>query len=82
MRLPALTVLALAASAAAGPAAAQTYDPHYAFCMHVYGDPAYFECYYMTMAACAEAVSGRSGQCVVNPFFDRSRTAAQPDQPR
>ena len=56
MRLPALTMLAIAA---AGPAAAQTYDPRYAFCMHVYGDPAYFECYYMTIAACTEAVSGR-----------------------
>ena len=81
MRLPALTVLAIAASSAAGPVAAQTYDPRYPFCMHVYGDPAYFECYYMTMAACTEAVSGRPGQCIANPFFDRSRTAAQPDPP-
>jgi hypothetical protein len=78
MRLLALTVLAIAASAA-GPAAAQTYDPRYAFCIHVYGDPAYFECQYMTMMACTEAVSGRAGQCVVNPFFDRNRTSAQPD---
>jgi hypothetical protein len=73
MRLLALTMLAIAA---AGPAAAQTYDPRYPFCIHIYGDPVYFECQYMTMAACTEAVSGRSGQCVVNPFFDRSRTTA------
>jgi ABC-type sugar transport system substrate-binding protein len=82
MRLPALTMLAIAAGFAAAPAAAQTYDPRYAFCMHVYGDPAYFECYYTTMAACVEAVSGRPGQCVVNPFFDRNRTSAQPEQPK
>jgi len=81
MRLLALTMLAIAASSAAGPAAAQTYDPRYAFCMHIYGDPAYFECYYMTIAACTEAVAGRAGQCVVNPFFDRNRAAVQPDQP-
>jgi Protein of unknown function (DUF3551) len=81
MRLLALTVLAIAASAAAGPAAAQTYDPRYAFCMHIYGDPAYFECYYMTMAACTEAVAGRAGQCVVNPFFDRNRASAEPGPP-
>jgi hypothetical protein len=82
MRLLALTILAIAASSAAGPATAQTYDPRYAFCMHIYGDPAYFECYYMTMAACTEAVAGRAGQCVVNPFFDRNKTADQPGQPK
>jgi hypothetical protein len=78
MRLPALTILAIAA---AGPAAAQTYDPRYPFCMHIYGDPAYYECQYMTMAACVENASGRSAQCIVNPFADRSRMSAQPDQP-
>jgi Protein of unknown function (DUF3551) len=82
MRLLALTMLALAANSAAGPAAAQTYDPRYPFCMHVYGDPSYFECYYITMAACVGSVSGRSGQCVVNPFFDRSKTSDPPGQPR
>ncbi|MHB8270424.1 DUF3551 domain-containing protein [Bradyrhizobium sp.] len=81
MRPLALMMLAIVVGCAAGPAAAQTYDPRYAFCMHVYGDPAYFECYYMTMAACTEAVAGRAGQCVVNPFFDRNKASAQPDQP-
>jgi Protein of unknown function (DUF3551) len=80
MRLLALTTLAIAASSAAGPAAAQTYDPRYPFCMHIYGDPVYYECQYMTMAACTEMASGRSAQCIVNPFADRSRTAAQPEQ--
>jgi hypothetical protein len=82
MRLLALSILAIAMSSAARPAAAQTYDPRYPFCIHIYGDPAYFECQYMTMAACTEAVSGRSGQCVANPFFDRNRASAQPAQPQ
>jgi Protein of unknown function (DUF3551) len=82
MRLLALTILAIAANSAAGPAAAQTYDPRYPVCMHIYGDPVYFECQYMTMAACREAASGRSAQCIVNPFADRSRTSAQPGQPQ
>ena len=81
MRLLALTILAIAASSAAGPAAAQTYDPRYPVCMHIYGDPAYFECQYMTMAACIEAASGRPAQCIANPFFDRSRLSARPGQP-
>jgi hypothetical protein len=81
MRLPALTILAIAASFAAGPAAAQTYDPRYPVCMHIYGDPSYFECQYMTMTACTEMASGRSAQCIVNPFASRSRTSAQPGQP-
>ena len=78
MRPLALAILAIAASFAAGPAAAQTYDPRYPFCIHVYGDPAYFECQYMTMAACVQAVSGRAGQCIANPFFDRNKASAQP----
>jgi hypothetical protein len=82
MRLLALTVLAIAANSAGGPATAQTFDPRYPFCIHIYGDPVYFECYYMTMAACTEAVSGRSGQCVVNPLFDRNKTSDQPGQPK
>jgi Protein of unknown function (DUF3551) len=82
MRLLALTILAIAASSAAGPAAAQTYDPRYPFCVHIYGDPAYYECQYTTLAACTEAASGRPAQCIANPFFDRSRTSAQPGQPQ
>jgi hypothetical protein len=81
MRLLALPMLAIAASSAAGPVAAQTYDPRYPFCMHIYGDPAYYECQYMTMTACMEMASGRSAQCIVNPFADRSRTSAQQGQP-
>jgi Protein of unknown function (DUF3551) len=78
MRMLALTMLAIAAGSVAGPAAAQTFDPRYPVCMHVYGDPTYYECRYMTMAACKTTASGRSAQCVVNPYM---ASAAEPVDP-
>lgn len=77
MRMLALTMLVIAAGSAAGPAAAQTFDPRYPVCMHVYGDPTYYECQYMTMAACMATASGRSAQCVGNPYI----ASAEPISP-
>ena len=78
MRMLALTILAIAAGATAGPAAAQTFDPRYPVCMHVYGDPTYYECQYMTMAACMATASGRSAQCVANPYTANAALPAGP----
>ena len=69
MRLLALTILAIAAGSVAAPATAQTFDPRYPVCMHVYGDPTYYECQYMTMANCMATASGRPAQCIVNPAW-------------
>jgi hypothetical protein len=69
MRMLALAILAIAAGSVAGPAKAQTFDPHYPVCMHVYGDITYYECQYMTMAACMANASGRSAQCLGNPYM-------------
>ena len=66
-----LTVLA-ATIALPAPARAQTYDPSYPVCLQVYqGGIAdfYFECHYRTMAQCQATASGRSAQCVVNPYY-------------
>jgi hypothetical protein len=66
-----LTILA-ATIALPAPARAQTYDPSYPVCLQVYlGGIAdfYFECHYQTMAQCAASASGRSAQCVVNPYY-------------
>ena len=46
MRNLALAILALATVSVAGPAAAQTYDPAYPVCLHVYGPITYYECSY------------------------------------
>ena len=69
MRDLALAILALATVSAAGPAAAQTYDPSYPVCLHVYGPATYYDCRYTSLAQCAGSASGRSAQCEVNPYF-------------
>ncbi|MCK1517165.1 DUF3551 domain-containing protein [Bradyrhizobium sp. 190] len=78
MKLPHafVTALSLTISAAAialpAPARAQTYDPSYPVCLQVYqGGIAdfYFECHYRTMGQCQASASGRSAQCVVNPYY-------------
>lgn len=66
-----LTILA-ATIALPGLARAQTYDPSYPVCLQIYqGGIAdfYFECRYQTMAQCMASASGRSAQCVVNPYY-------------
>jgi hypothetical protein len=69
MRVLALAILAMGAASAAAPAQAQTYDPSYPVCLHVYGRSSYYECTYNTLPQCNASASGRSAQCVVNPYF-------------
>jgi hypothetical protein len=35
----------------------------------VYGPATYYECRYSSLAQCAASASGRSAQCVNNPYF-------------
>ena len=65
-----LTILA-AMTALPAPARAQTYDPSYPVCLQIYQSIAdfYFECRYRTMGQCMASASGRSAQCVVNPYY-------------
>ena len=69
MRNLALAILAIGTFAAAGPAAAQTYDPNYPVCLHVYGPVNYYECRYTSLPQCNMSASGRAAQCIVNPYF-------------
>ena len=68
MRIPALTILTIAAISAAAPARAQTYGGGYPVCLHVYGPITYYECGYTSIPQCNASASGRSAQCVVNPY--------------
>jgi hypothetical protein len=68
MRNLALAVLAIGTVSAAGPAAAQTYGSDYPVCLHVYGPATYYECRYTSLAQCNMSASGRSAQCVINPY--------------
>jgi hypothetical protein len=67
MRIVALAIFA--AAAAAAPAQAQTYDPNYPVCLHVMGRVSYYECTYTSLPQCNMSASGRSAQCVINPYY-------------
>jgi hypothetical protein len=70
MRILVLAILAIATVAVAEPARAQTYDPDYPVCLHVYArGGAYYECRYTSLPQCALSASGRAAQCLVNPYY-------------
>jgi hypothetical protein len=69
MRIPVLAILAIGAASFAAPARAQTYDPAYPVCLHVYGPVNYYECRYTSLPQCNASGSGRAAQCVVNPYL-------------
>jgi hypothetical protein len=67
-----ILILAILTIAAAAPSArAQTYDPKYPVCLQIYQgwNDYYFECGYTSLAQCNMSASGRSAQCVINPYF-------------
>ena len=69
MRILVLAILAIG-TISIGAAAAQTYDPAYPVCLHVYrGGANYYECRYTSLPQCNASASGRAAQCVVNPYF-------------
>jgi hypothetical protein len=76
MRNQALAILAIG-TISIGPAAAQTYDPAYPVCLHVYMREAnYYECRYASLPQCNASASGRAAQCVINPYFAGSSAPA------
>jgi hypothetical protein len=74
MRILACTILVIGTILAAVPARAQTYDPKYPVCLQVYGlEGMHIECSFTSMPQCAASASGRSAQCVTNPYFGYER---------
>jgi len=70
MRILALAILTVATVLTAAPGRAQTYDPAYPVCLHVYTRGAnYYECRYTSLPQCNASALGRGAQCVVNPYF-------------
>ncbi len=75
MRTALLTLMAIAALQAAAPAHAQTYDPHYPVCMHIYtgggrgGGGDYFDCSFTSLPQCQATAAGRAATCDVNPYY-------------
>ena len=76
MRILALAILAIGTISAAVPARAQTYGGGYPVCLHVYGPVTYYECTYSSIPQCNASASGRSAQCVVNPYFASAQMPA------
>jgi hypothetical protein len=75
MRIPALAILTMATVLTATPTLAQTYDPKYPVCLQIYEGIAdfYFECAYTSLAQCNMSASGRSAQCIINPYYARAK---------
>jgi hypothetical protein len=73
MRIAILAILAIAPLFGAGPVRAQTYDPNYPVCLHVYGRVGYYDCRYTSLPQCAASASGRSADCLINPYFAYAR---------
>ena len=70
MRVLACTILTIATMAVAAPVRAQTYDPNYPVCLQTYGiEGGYIDCSFTSLAQCAASASGRSAQCLTNPYF-------------
>ena len=70
MRLSACTTLTIATVLVAAPSRAQTYDPSYPVCLQTYGiDGGYIECSFTSLPQCQASASGRSAQCLTNPYF-------------
>jgi hypothetical protein len=82
MRIPALAILAIAAVSAVPSARAQTYDPAYPVCLQIYTgwNDYYFECAYTSLPQCNASASGRTAQCVVNPYY--AKPAPRQKRPR
>jgi len=71
MRMLTCTMVASAIVLTAAPASAQTYDPRFPVCMHVYGPRGgdYMDCSFMSLPQCNATASGRSAMCLINPYY-------------
>lgn len=74
MRISFWTIVAAALLLVSAPARAQTYDPNYPVCMHVFtggfgGGGDYFECSFTSIPQCAASASGRAATCDLNPYY-------------
>jgi hypothetical protein len=76
MRALPLILLAMFAAPAAAGAQVVPYD-NFPVCLQVYVPGYYTECRYNSIAQCQATASGRSAQCLVNPYF----VSATPQSP-
>jgi hypothetical protein len=63
------SLCAIGILAASAPVRSQTYDPNYPVCLHVFAPMNYYSCHYVSLAQCNPSASGRSAECIVNPYY-------------
>lgn len=59
---------------AAAPSHAQTFDPRYPVCMHVYsgasgGGGDWYDCSFISLPQCRATAMGRAATCDLNPYY-------------
>jgi hypothetical protein len=75
MRIPLYVIMAIGASLAATSAEAQTYDPRYPVCMHVFtggahgGGGGWYDCSFTSLPQCRATASGLAATCDLNPYY-------------
>ncbi|WP_027573221.1 DUF3551 domain-containing protein [Bradyrhizobium sp. WSM1743] len=74
MRLSSSLISAVAAALVVAPSRAQTFDPRYPVCMHVYsgangGGGEWYECSFTSLPQCSATASGRAATCDLNPYY-------------
>jgi len=67
-------ITAAGAWLATAPSLAQTFDPRYPVCMHVYsgangGGGEWYDCSFTSLPQCRATASGRSAICDLNPYY-------------
>jgi len=83
MRTSVLIMMAMGTWLAAQSADAQTYDPRYPVCMHVYtpggrgGGGDYYDCSFTSLPQCRASASGRAASCDMNPYYAFDQPPAQ-----
>jgi hypothetical protein len=74
MRISFGLIIAVGALLAAAPTRAQTFDPSYPVCMHVYsgangGGGEWYDCSFTSLPQCRATASGRPATCDLNPYY-------------
>ena len=67
-------VMTVGACLAAAPSQAQTFDPHFPVCMHVYsgassGGGEWYDCSFTSLPQCRATATGRAATCDLNPYY-------------
>ncbi|MEZ2142704.1 DUF3551 domain-containing protein [Bradyrhizobium sp. DN5] len=76
-------IVTLGALLLAAPSHAQTFDPRYPICMHVYsgsngGGGDWYDCSFLSAPQCRATASGRAATCDLNPYYPVNVPASRP----